>query len=91
MIGTWRSLAPEVRPSKNPDGTLKPLYLTRSFRYARDDRFELTITNFADPFGTVAIATIEIASPRVHGFATPAGIAAAYELEPLGGLASSLL
>jgi len=61
MVGTWRSLAPEVRPSKNPDGTLKPFYLTRSFRYEPDDRFALTVTNYADPFGKVAIAKIEIA------------------------------
>ena len=31
LVGTWVSIAPEVRPSasKNPDGTLKPFYLKR--------------------------------------------------------------
>jgi len=61
LAGTWVSLAPEARPSKNPDGTLKPFYLTRSFVYHRDNRFELTVTNYADPFGRVAIAKIDIA------------------------------
>jgi hypothetical protein len=60
MQGTWVSLAPEIRPSKNPDGTLKPFYLSRTFIYQRDDRFELTVVNFADPFGKIAIAKIEI-------------------------------
>lgn len=61
LLGTWCSLAPEIRPSKNPDGTLKPFYLTRSFVYQRDDRFQLTVMNHADPFGKIAIAKIEIA------------------------------
>ena len=61
MLGSWVSVAPEVRPSKNPDGTLKPFYLTRSFVYQREDRFELTVMNYADPFAKVAIAKIEIA------------------------------
>jgi len=61
LEGTWVSLAPEVRPSKNPDGTIKPFYLSRVFAYRHDDHFELTVMNFADPFGKVAIARIEIA------------------------------
>src|SRR5260221_1565499 len=47
LLGSWRSLAPEIRPSKNPDGTLKPFLLTREFAYQRDDRFELTVMNYA--------------------------------------------
>lgn len=60
LVGGWVSLAPEVRPSatKNPDGTLKPLYLSREFKYLGNDRFELTISNWADPTGKVAIAHI---------------------------------
>jgi hypothetical protein len=61
LVGRWASLAPEIRPSKNPDGTLKPLYLTRNFVYRPGDRFELTVMNHADPFGKVAIAKIELA------------------------------
>ena len=61
ILGTWVSVAPEVRPSKNPDGTLKPFYLTRRFVYLPEDRFELNVVNYADPFGHAALAKIEIA------------------------------
>jgi hypothetical protein len=61
LLGSWQSIAPEVRPSKNPDGTLKPFYLSRSFAYFPGDRFELTVMNFGDPFGKVPVAKIDIA------------------------------
>ena len=61
ILGAWVSVAPEVRPSKNPDGSLKPFYLTRRFVYLPEDRFELTVMNYADPFGKAALAKIEIA------------------------------
>lgn len=61
MVGTWVSLAPEVRPSKNPDGTIKAFYLLRTFVYHADDQFELTVTSFADPNGKVPVAKIELA------------------------------
>lgn len=62
MLGNWESIAPEVRPSaaKNPDGTLKPFYLKRAFRYQPSDRFELEIVNSADPYGAVPLARIRI-------------------------------
>jgi len=58
----WKSIAPEIRPGaiKNPDGTIKPFYLTRRFRYLPDDKFELEILNFADPFGGTPLAKIFI-------------------------------
>jgi len=61
LLGTWRSIAPEVRPSRNPDGTIKPFFLGRRFVYHENDRFELTVTTFADAFGKAKLATIEIA------------------------------
>lgn len=62
MLGNWQSIAPEVRPSaaKNPDGSLKPFYLKRSFKYLPSDRFELEIVNSADPYSAVPIARIKI-------------------------------
>ena len=56
-IGEWISLAPEIRPGgqKNADGTLKPFYLTREYKYDAGDRFELIVTSFADPYGKVAL------------------------------------
>jgi len=47
--------------SKNPDGTLKPFYLTRTFVYQHEDRVELIVMNYADPTAKIAIAKIEIA------------------------------
>lgn len=62
LIGDWTSLAPEVRPSaqKNPDGSLKPFYLKRDFKYLAGDRFELSILNAADPNAAVPVARIVI-------------------------------
>lgn len=61
LLGTWTSVAPEVRPSKNPDGTIKPFFLERRFLYQRGDRFELTVSSLADPFGKAKLARIDIA------------------------------
>ncbi|HEY4175828.1 MAG TPA: hypothetical protein VGM90_03315 [Kofleriaceae bacterium] len=60
LVGNWRSIAPEIRPSKNPDGSLKPFFLSREYTYESSDRFQLTVSNFADPNGKVPIAKIEI-------------------------------
>jgi hypothetical protein len=60
MLGNWESIAPEVRPSKNADGSLKPFYLKRAFKYLPSDRFELEIVNSADPYGAVPLARIVI-------------------------------
>ena len=62
MLGNWESIAPEVRPSaaKNADGSLKPFYLKRAFKYLPSDRFELEIVNSADPNGAVPLARIKI-------------------------------
>ena len=62
MIGDWISIAPEVRPSalKNTDGTPKPFYLFREFKALADDRFELTVLNYADPYGKVPLARLLI-------------------------------
>jgi hypothetical protein len=60
--GEWKSIAPEIRPSatKNADGSIKPFYLTRVFRYFPGDNFELTVINSADAFGKVPLAKIFI-------------------------------
>jgi hypothetical protein len=60
LLGDWESIAPEVRPSKNPDGSLKPFYLKRAFKYQPADRFELDVVNSADPNGAVPLARIRI-------------------------------
>ena len=62
LLGNWESIAPEIRPSaaKNADGSLKPFYLRRAFKYLPSDRFELEIVNSADPYGAVPLARIKI-------------------------------
>jgi len=60
--GEWVSIAPEIRPSiaKNADGSLKPFYLKRGFKYYAGDKFELSVTNYADAFGKVPMVKIGI-------------------------------
>ncbi|HTA60914.1 MAG TPA: hypothetical protein VK835_00600 [Bacteroidia bacterium] len=62
IVGQWQSIAPEIRPSiaKNADGTLKPFYLTRTFRYLANDTFQLDIINSADAYGKVPLVNISI-------------------------------
>jgi hypothetical protein len=62
LLGNWESIAPEIRPStlKNPDGTLKPFYLKRAFKYLPSDKFELEIVNSGDPYGAIPLAKIKI-------------------------------
>jgi hypothetical protein len=62
MQGEWASIAPELRPSsiKNADGSIKPFYLTRAFKYSADDGFELEIINSADAYGKVPLVKILI-------------------------------
>jgi hypothetical protein len=94
LTGEWISLAPEIRPSasKNPDGSLKPFYLKREFRYLGEDRFELTIVNSADPNGAIALARIFIRGHMLWRGAHPIATGAqkvdfiadeAYEVTPL--------
>src|SRR2546423_3904968 len=95
MLGNWESIAPEVRPSasKNADGTLKPFYLKRSFKYLPSDRFELEIINSADPYGAVPLARIKIGGHMIWQGSHPIARGAqkvdfiadeSYEVAPLG-------
>lgn len=59
-VGTWVSIAPEVRPSisKNADGSMKPFYVSRTFTYAADGTFALEMINSADAYGKVPLVKI---------------------------------
>jgi hypothetical protein len=94
LVGEWVSIAPEIRPSagKNPDGTLKPFYLTRDFKALAGDRFELTVVNSADPNGAVPLARIFIRGHMLWRGPHPIAVGAqkvdfvadeAYEVTPL--------
>ena len=92
--GEWVSIAPELRPSisKNADGSLKPFYLSRDFRYSTDDRFTLAIINSADPYGKVPLVKISLKGHMVWQGEHPIAAGAqkvnfiadeAYEVTPL--------
>jgi len=92
--GEWVSIAPELRPSsiKNPDGSIKPFYLTRAFKYAADDTFELEIINSVDAYGKIPLVKILIQGHIVWQGDHPIAIGAqkvnfiadkAYEVTPL--------
>lgn len=52
IVGSWTSIACEMRPQPNPAGQeLAPLpsYLTRDFTYDAEGGFDAVITVFADP------------------------------------------
>ncbi|WP_198964454.1 hypothetical protein [Bradyrhizobium sp. C9] len=92
LAGNWESIAPEIRPSKNPDGSIKPLYLKRAFTYQSSDRFELVVINSADPYGKVPLARIRIVGHMQWQGAHPIAAGAqkvdfvadeAYEVTPL--------
>jgi hypothetical protein len=94
MLGDWVSITPEVRPSaaKGTDGSLKPFYLKRAFKYLPSDRFELEIVNSADPYGAVPLARIRIGGHMLWQGAHPIAPGAqkvdfvadeAYEVTPL--------
>jgi hypothetical protein len=94
LVGDWVSVATEIRPSaaKNADGTLKPFYLKREFKYLEGDRFSLAIVNSADANGAVPLAKIFIQGHVVWRGAHPIADGAqkvdfeadeAYEVTPL--------
>ncbi len=60
--GQWKSIAPELRPSstKTADGSIKPFYLTRTFSYLSDDKFELEVLNSVDAYGKVPLVKIQL-------------------------------
>jgi len=92
--GEWVSIAPELRPSsiKNADGSIKPFYLTRAFKYSADDTFELGIINSADADGKIPLVRIVIKGHMVWQGDHPIAAGAqkvnfiadkAYEVTPL--------
>jgi len=60
LFGAWASLAPEARPSRNADGSLKSCFLKRDFKYLPRDRFELMSIRFADALGATPLCKILI-------------------------------
>ena len=71
VVGTWTSIACEVRPQANPaDPTLVPTpsYLTRDFTYGADGSFAANITVYAEQTCNVAMIAYDFAGEIVwHG------------------------
>jgi hypothetical protein len=92
LFGEWVSIAPEVRPRRNPDGSLRSFFLERELNYKKRDRFELMIMSFADPFGATPLCKILIKGQLFWRGAHPSAPGAqkvdfhadeAYEVTPL--------
>jgi hypothetical protein len=103
MIGNWDSIAPEIRPSsagRNADGTLKPFYLKRAFKYLPGDRFQLEIVNSADPYSAAPLARMKIGGHMLWSGAHPIAPGAqkvdfiadeSYEVTPLAQVFADVL
>lgn len=94
LDGEWISITPEVRPgiARNADGSIKPFYLTRTFKYLPGDKFELDVINLADAYGKVPLVKISIKGRMVWQGAHPIAAGAqkvnfiadeAYDVTPL--------
>src|SRR5947208_13528795 len=74
LVGEWVSVTPEVRPSatRNPDGTLKPFYLSREFKYLLRGYIEWVgehpIASGAQKANFIADEAYEV-TPMIAGFA----------------------
>ncbi|MEM9998372.1 MAG: hypothetical protein AAF809_11775 [Bacteroidota bacterium] len=57
ILGTWVSLAVELRPTEDRTGSgqIEPTYLTRVFTYGPDDTFTGVIRMFGDNYGTLPL------------------------------------
>ena len=71
--GEWVSIAPEIRPSivKIAGGDIKPLYCSRRFVYSGTDRFQLNFITYADPYGQIPLAEMQIAGHVKYGDPLP--------------------
>ena len=75
IVGSWASIACELRPSPNQaDPTLAPTptYLTRDFTYDANSGFDAAITVYADAACSVPLATYEFMGDIVWHGANPA-------------------
>lgn len=80
--GEWISIAPEIRPGtvKTAAGEIKPLYCSRRFVYSGTDRFQLDFINYADPYGQVPLAEMQIGGHVKYGAPHPI-VPGAYEAD----------
>ncbi len=75
VVGTWTSIACELRPQQNPADPAAaptPTYLTRDFTYDTDGGFSATITVYADPGCSMPMASYDFAGEILWHDANPA-------------------
>jgi len=80
--GDWISIATELRPFEDRTGTGKiaAFYVSRSFRYSEGDKFEGTITSYADPYGKMPLVKFVFKGHTVWGKPHPIA-EGAYEID----------
>lgn len=78
----WISIAVELRPSEDRLGTGKiiPFYVSRSFKFFENDKFEGIITSYADPFGQIPLVKFTFKGSTVWGKTHPIA-AGAFEID----------
>ena len=75
VVGTWTSIACELRPQQNPaDASLapSPSYLTRDFTYGADGTFEANITVYLDQSCSTPVVSYDFAGDIVWHDENPA-------------------
>lgn len=75
IVGTWTSIACEIRPQQNqqnPEIAPTPTYLTRDFTYDADGGFSASITVYADAACSTPAATYDFAGQIAWHDANPA-------------------
>ena len=80
--GEWQSLTVELRPTEDRagKGKIQSTYLKRSFKYLKGDRFEGTITMFADQYGKAPLMKFEFKGDLKWGNRHPIA-EGAYEID----------
>ena len=100
--GEWESLSIELRPTEDRAGTgkINPTFLTRYFKFLPDDKFEGTITMFADNYGKAPLMKFEFKGKVRWGGPHPIADGAyeidyildeGFALTPLNPLAAEML
>lgn len=102
VLGTWASLAVELRPTEDRLGTGKvtPTYLRRRFTYNPDGTFVGVITMYADNYGQAPLLEFTFAGDVVwHGphpiadgaFAMDYILNAEFAVTPLNSMSADML
>lgn len=72
-LGTWESLAVELRPTEDRrnTGKITPTYLTREFTFLKGDRFLGEITLYGDNYGKIPLMSFNFEGQLHWGNAHP--------------------